>query len=125
MIAELDHLVLTTNDVDKCVQFYTEVLGMRLEKFGNGRIALRFNTQKINVHELSTEAQPKAQNPVAGALDLCFLVNQPLDQVITFLKERDIPIVAGPAARTGARFALRSIYLHDPDGNLIELSESL
>lgn len=125
MIDHLDHLVLTTVDRDACIDFYTRVLGMRLETFGAGRIALRFGEQKINVHERGREFEPKAHLPVPGALDLCFIANRPLDQVIAHLAACGWPIVEGPVERTGATRRLRSVYVRDPDLNLIEISEFL
>ena len=123
MIASLDHLVLTTRDAAKCIDFYTRVLGMKLETFGQGRQALRFGEQKINLHDQSTAAEVCAAYPTPGSLDLCFLAARPLDEMIARLGAADIPIERGPITRTGARFALRSVYVRDPDRNLIEISE--
>lgn len=123
MIHALDHLVLTTAHKDACIDFYTRVLGMQLERFGEGRIALRFGNQKINLHERGHEFEPKAQHPTPGSLDLCFLAAQPLDAVIEQLHAAGAKIIEGPVLRTGAAFKLRSVYLRDPDQNLIEISE--
>jgi catechol 2,3-dioxygenase-like lactoylglutathione lyase family enzyme len=123
MIRSIDHIVITTRDLDKCLAFYTQVLGMQLETFGEGRIALRFGDQKINVHPPGYEASIRARFPTSGSLDLCFLADRPLDQVIACLKEHDVPIEQGPVVRSGARFALRSVYVRDPDENLVEISE--
>jgi len=123
MIKSLDHIVLTTSDLDKCIDFYTRVLGMELERFGQGRLALRFGEQKLNLHDQGTVTANYAAHPTPGSLDLCFLADRPLDEVIAHLRKADIPIELGPVPRTGARFALRSIYLRDPDQNLIEISE--
>ena len=123
MIDRLDHLVLTTADEAACVRFYTEVLGMTLESFGAGRKAFRFGSQKINLHVKGHEFEPKAHLPVPGALDLCFIASVPLDEVIERLAERQATIVEGPVMRTGATSQIRSIYLRDPDLNLIEISE--
>lgn len=125
MIAALDHLVLTTRNLDKCVDFYTRVLGMKLEPFGNGRLALAFGNQKINLHEYGREFEPKAELPTPGSLDLCFLVNRPLAEVVAALNVCGVAILEGPVTRTGARFQLLSVYVRDPDGNLLELSEPL
>ena len=125
MIDHLDHLVLTTIDADACIDFYTRVLGMRLETFAGGRQALRFGNQKINLHRRGQEYEPKAHLPVPGALDLCFIADRPLAAVIEHLRESGWPIVEGPVDRTGATGGLRSIYLRDPDLNLIEVSEPL
>jgi catechol 2,3-dioxygenase-like lactoylglutathione lyase family enzyme len=123
MIDRLDHLVLTTADPEACMRFYAEVLGMSLERFGEGRIAFRFGTQKINLHVKGREHEPKAHLPVPGALDLCFIASIPLDEVIARLRAARVAIVEGPVMRTGAAFQLRSIYVRDPDLNLIEISE--
>jgi catechol 2,3-dioxygenase-like lactoylglutathione lyase family enzyme len=123
VIDHLDHLVLTTADEDACVRFYVDILGMRLETFGEGRKAFAFGNQKINLHVKGHEFEPKAHLPVPGALDLCFIASLPLDEVIARLLERQVPIEQGPVMRTGAISRIRSIYLRDPDLNLIEISE--
>ena len=125
LIDHLDHLVLTTVDLAACEDFYTRVLGMRLEVFGTGRKALRYGNQKINLHERGHEFEPKAHLPVPGALDLCFIADRPLDDVITQLNQAGATIIEGPVARTGATGKIRSVYLRDPDLNLIEISELL
>ena len=122
MIKSIDHIVLTTANLDKCSAFYIEVLGMRLENYGAGRIAFRFGDQKFNVHPPGFDASIKARRPTPGSLDLCFLADCPLDEVIARLKEHGIAIEEGPSARTGARFPLRSVYVRDPDDNLVEIS---
>jgi catechol 2,3-dioxygenase-like lactoylglutathione lyase family enzyme len=128
MIDHLDHLVLTTSREAACVDFYTRVLGMKLESFIGGtppveRRAFKFGQQKINLHVQGAEFLPKAHLPVPGALDLCFLVDRPLDQVIAHLQAQAWPVIEGPVIRTGAQGKIRSIYVRDPDFNLIELSE--
>lgn len=123
MIDRIDHIVLTTIDLAACVDFYTRVLGMRHQRFGDGREALHFGRQKINLHQRGREFEPKAHLPVSGALDLCFIAACPLDQVIEHVKACNWPILEGPVRRTGAAGPLRSIYLRDPDLNLIEISE--
>lgn len=123
MIDHLDHLVLTTIDRARCVDFYTRVLGLQLETFAGGRLALRFGVQKINIHERGREFEPKAHLPVPGALDLCFIADRPLDAVIAHLRACEWPIIEGPVERTGATHRLRSVYVRDPDLNLIEVSE--
>ncbi|BBG29348.1 VOC family protein [Zymobacter palmae] len=125
MIDHLDHLVLTTVDEAACLRFYVDVLGMTLERFGEGRKALTFGQQKINVHVKGHEIEPKAHTPVPGALDLCFIASRPLDDVMATLKAKAVAIEQGPVARTGAMGPIRSIYLRDPDLNLIEISEVL
>ncbi|HKA41422.1 MAG TPA: VOC family protein [Burkholderiales bacterium] len=123
MIKSIDHVVLTTRDLDKCLDFYTRVLGMRVERYGEGRVALRFGDHKFNVHPPGYNAGIKARTPTPGSLDLCFLSDRPLDEVIARLKREDVPIEEGPVNRTGARFTIRSVYVRDPDQNLIEISE--
>ena len=125
MIDHLDHLVLTTIDLSACKDFYTRVMGMRLETFGNGRVAFRFGNQKINVHERGYEFEPKAHLPVPGALDLCFIASISLEAVSAHLKAETWPIIEGPVLRTGATGPIRSVYVRDPDLNLIEISEQV
>jgi len=123
MIDHLDHLVLTTADEAACVRFYVDGLGMTLETFGEGRKAFRFGNQKINLHLKGREFEPKAHTPVPGALDLCFIASVSLDEVIARLSAKQTPIIEGPVMRTGATSRIRSVYLRDPDLNLIEISE--
>lgn len=123
MLASVDHIVLTTQDLDRCLDFYTRVLGMTLERYGEHRIALRFGNHKFNVHPPGFDASIKARVPTPGSLDLCFLADRPLDEVVAHLKASEVEIEEGPVTRTGARFAIRSVYVRDPDGNLIEISE--
>lgn len=123
MIDHLDHLVLTATDPQATTHFYTQVLGMHLETFGNGRVAFRFGNQKINLHVRGREFEPRAHLPVPGALDLCFIASQPLEAVIAHLQRMNWPVVEGPVMRTGATGPIRSIYVRDPDLNLIEISE--
>ena len=125
MIDHLDHLVLTTVDEEASVHFYVGLLGMTLETFGPGRKAFRFGNQKINLHIRGKEFEPKAHLPVPGALDLCFIADRPLDEVIAHLRQKGAEILEGPVARTGATGPIRSIYLRDPDLNLIEISEQV
>lgn len=129
MIDHLDHLVLTTSREAACVDFYTRVLGMQLESFIGGtppveRRAFKFGNQKINLHVQGCEFEPKAHLPVPGALDLCFIASIPLSEVIERLSAAQWPIVEGPVLRTGATGKIRSVYVRDPDLNLIELSEA-
>ena len=128
MIDHLDHLVLTTARREACVDFYTRVLGMQLETFIGGtppveRQAFKFGNQKINLHVQGKEFEPKAHLPVPGALDLCFIAAIPLEEVMQRLKAAHWPIVEGPVMRTGATQKIRSVYVRDPDFNLIEISE--
>lgn len=128
MIDHLDHLVLTTSREAACIDFYTRVLGMKLETFTGGtppveRSAFTFGNQKINLHVQGREFEPKAHLPVPGALDLCFIASLPLDEVIRRLQSAPWPIVEGPVLRTGATGKIRSVYVRDPDLNLVEISE--
>ena len=128
MIASLDHLVLTTAHEAACIRFYTEVLGMRLDTFTGGtppvmRTAFCFGSQKINLHVKGREFEPKAHTPMLGALDLCFIATVPLDEVVVRLNALGIDIVEGPVPRTGATSKIRSVYVRDPDLNLIEIAE--
>ncbi|MDB6180699.1 VOC family protein [Paracoccus fistulariae] len=123
MIDRLDHLVLTTTDERACIAFYVDILGMALETFGDGRKALRFGRQKLNIHVKGQEFEPKAHLPVPGSLDLCFIADRPLAQVITTLRRKGVAIIEGPVARSGATGPITSIYLRDPDLNLIEIAE--
>lgn len=120
-VNRLDHLVLTVKDIEKTVDFYSK-LGMKKEIFGDKRISLRYSNQKINLHQLGKEFEPKAYNVKEGSADLCFIVNEDLEQVIEFLKTNNIPIEEGLVNRTGATGKIKSIYVRDPDNNLIELS---
>ncbi len=130
MIDHLDHLVLTTSNEAACVDFYTRVLGMQLESFVGGmppvtRQAFKFGNQKINLHIKGKEFEPKAHLPVSGSLDLCFIASIPLDAVIAKLAAASWPIIEGPVIRTGATQKIKSVYVRDPDLNLIEISELL
>jgi len=128
MIDHLDHLVLTTFDEAACLDFYVRVLGMTLETFVAGsppvpRKALKFGQQKINLHVRGRELEPKAHLPVPGSLDLCFIASVPLLDVMARLQAASWPILEGPVLRTGATQKIRSVYVRDPDLNLIEISE--
>jgi catechol 2,3-dioxygenase-like lactoylglutathione lyase family enzyme len=128
MIDHIDHIVLTTRDRAACIHFYTEVLGMKLEAFRTPteeRLALKFGSQKINLHEWGKEFAPRAHVAVPGSLDLCFIAAVPLEQVIRKLRELKIDIIEGPVTKTGAVSKLRSVYVRDPDLNLVEISEPL
>lgn len=118
----LDHLVLTVKDIDKTVEFYTKVLGMKKVVFKENRVALKYGNQKINLHELGNEFEPKAYNVKEGSADLCFIIDTKLNDAISYLASLEIEIEEGIVNRTGARGDIESIYLRDPDMNLIELS---
>ena len=124
-IDRLDHLVLTVRDIDASIDFYTRVLGMRAVTFGAGRKALAFGAQKINLHQAVGEFEPKAERPTPGSADLCFIVATPLEAVAEQLRQRAVEILEGPVQRTGAGGPILSLYLRDPDLNLIELSNPL
>ena len=128
MIDHLDHLVLTTAREAACIHFYTQVLGMQLDTFVGGtppveRRAFKFGNQKINLHVQGKEFEPKAHLPVPGSQDWCFIASIPLTEVMDRLKAANWPIIEGPVMRTGATQKIRSVYVRDPDLNLIEISE--
>ena len=125
MIDHIDHVVLTTRDLLSCLRFYTDILGMTLEKFqtpSETRMALKFGNQKINLHEWGKEFTPRAHVAAPGTLDLCFIAAVPLESVIEKLNEEKIKIVEGPVMKTGAQGPIRSVYVRDPDLNLVEIS---
>ena len=124
-ISHLDHLVLTVADLDVTTDFYCRVLGMQAVTFGEGRKALAFGRQKINLHPAGREFEPKAERPQPGSADLCFIVSTPLDEVIEHLAQQGVAVIEGPVRRTGATGPICSVYLRDPDLNLIELSNYL
>jgi catechol 2,3-dioxygenase-like lactoylglutathione lyase family enzyme len=122
MISHLDHLVLTVQDISATVAFYTEVLGMKSVSFGQGRVALTFGHQKINLHQKGNEFEPKAHAPTPGSADLCFISLLPMEDIIATLTRHGVTITEGPVHRTGALGPILSVYFRDPDGNLIEVS---
>ena len=124
-VAALDHLVLTVADIARTCDFYTRALGMKVVRFGEGRVALHFGQQKINLHQVDRTFDPKAAAPTPGSADLCFLLAGPLEDAIAHLTSLAIPLELGPVERTGATGRIRSIYLRDPDANLIELATPL
>jgi catechol 2,3-dioxygenase-like lactoylglutathione lyase family enzyme len=121
-LVSLDHLVLTVTDIEATVRFY-EKLGMRRETFDDGRVALRFGEQKINLHRRGAEFSPSAAHAAPGSADLCFIVAESIEDVVRQLAEDGIAIELGPVPRTGATGSLASVYVRDPDLNLVELSE--
>jgi catechol 2,3-dioxygenase-like lactoylglutathione lyase family enzyme len=121
-VKSLDHLVLTVRDLQAAIDFYTRALGMQEVSFGGGRKALAFGAQKINLHLAGHEFEPKAQQPTPGSADLCFLTDTPVAQYAARLAELGIEVIEGPVARTGAVGPLLSIYVRDPDMNLIEIA---
>ena len=122
MIDHIDHVVLTTRDLPACTRFYCEILGMKKEQFGQNRIAFKFGTQKINTHEWGREFTPRAHVAAPGTLDLCFIASEPLENVIKRFNESKIEIIEGPVTKTGANGPIRSVYVRDPDLNLVEIS---
>lgn len=121
-VDRIDHFVLTVHDVQATCDFYTRAVGMRVESFGEGRVALRFGQQKINLHQAGREFEPKAQHPTPGAADFCLITATPLDEVVTQLRALCVPLVAGPVTKTGALGPITSVYIRDPDANLVEIS---
>lgn len=122
---KLDHLVLPVSDIDRIAEFYAKHLGMHKRTFGNGRVALHFGDQKINLHPAGWSYEPKAAVSIAGSADLCFIAADPVEAIQLVLEESGIDIIEGPIRRTGAIGELCSIYFRDPDGNLIELSNQV
>lgn len=125
MINRLDHLVLTTTDLDACLDFYQRILKMSVITFGEQRFALQFGQQKINIHQYGKEFEPKAHFPVPGSLDLCFISDIPLIEVQQHIEQQGVEIIEGPVQRTGAVGKITSLYIRDPDLNLIEISQYL
>lgn len=136
-IAAIDHLVLTVADIERTCEFYRQVLGMRVIRFRAAnaggadrdsaarRTALRFGTQKINLHQQGREFVPRARHPRPGSADLCLIADTPLELVLAHLQSLSVPVEIGPVSRSGARGGLRSVYIRDPDENLIEISNYL
>lgn len=121
-IDRIDHFVLTVADIAATCTFYETVLGMETVEFGADRKALAFGGQKINLHQKGREFEPKARHPTGGSADFCLTTSVPLDEVIAHLGQCGVAIEDGPVARTGARGPLASVYIRDPDGNLVEVS---
>ena len=121
-IERIDHVVLTVENIQRTCAFYESVLGFEVITFESGRKALKFQSQKFNLHEKGKEFEPKALWPTPGSIDICLIAQTPLDVVMRELAEKNVPIEEGPVERTGAIGRLRSVYLRDPDRNLIEIS---
>ncbi|MDX1990779.1 MAG: VOC family protein [bacterium] len=121
-ISRLDHFVLTVRDIDATCDFYARVLGMEVVTFGQGRWALAFGQQKINLHQAGREFEPKAAHPTPGSADFCLITNTPLEDVVVHLTTQGVTLLERPSFRTGAVGRLRSVYFRDPDDNLIEVS---
>jgi catechol 2,3-dioxygenase-like lactoylglutathione lyase family enzyme len=124
-IARLDHLVLTVWNVAETVAFYERVLGMRHETFADGRSALHFGDQKLNLHQAGQEFDPKAAHPTPGSADLCFITSTAIADIVEHLDHHGVALEEGPVTRTGAQGPVESVYFRDPDGNLLELSNYL
>jgi catechol 2,3-dioxygenase-like lactoylglutathione lyase family enzyme len=121
-IDRIDHIVITAFDLERTIDFYSRVMGMEPITFAGGRRGLAFGRQKINLHQAGREFEPKALKPTPGSMDLCFITETPLEEVIARLKANAVVIVDGPVPKTGALGAMMSVYFRDPDGNLIEVS---
>lgn len=121
----IDHVVLTVRDIPASVAFYSRVLGMREVVFGEGRRALAFGRCKLNLHQAGREFEPKAAHPAPGAVDLCLLARTPVAEIVRHLAAHHVAIEEGPIERTGSQGPILSVYVRDPDGNLIELSHPL
>ncbi|WP_223600863.1 VOC family protein [Chryseobacterium sp. GVT01B] len=121
-IKNLDHLVLTVADIDKTIEFYTNVMGFEVVIFGDNRKALTFGNQKINLHQKGHEFEPKAERPTSGSADLCFIAQTDIHHVMEELRQKNVEIIEGIVDRTGAVGKIKSVYFRDPDQNLIEVS---
>jgi len=121
-IDRMDHVVLTVRDLDRTCEFYRSVLGFEVVTFAGDRRGLSFGRQKLNLHLFGKEFEPKAQHPTPGSLDLCFVTSTPLDEVQRELRQKGIAIEVGPVEKVGATGTLLSIYIRDPDYNLIEIA---
>ena len=124
-IDRLDHFVLTVASIERTCDFYTRVLGMEVTTFGAGRRALLFGQQKINLHQAGREFEPKARVPTPGSADFCLIASTPLEDVVRHLQQLDVPIEEGPVERTGSAGPILSVYIRDPDGNLVEISNPI
>ncbi|MEL6231466.1 MAG: VOC family protein [Cyanobacteria bacterium J06627_3] len=124
-INRIDHIVMTVNSVDVTCEFYSRVLGMDVITFAQGRKALSFGAQKLNLHEVGNEFEPKAHMPTPGSIDLCLITETPIDKVLDHLASVNVKILEGPIKRTGAAGAIISVYFRDPDQNLLEVSNYL
>ena len=124
-VGKIDHVVLTVADVERSIEWYHRALGMEPVTFGKGRRALAFGEQKLNLHRAGREFEPKSAHPTPGSSDLCFVTTVPLDMVIAHLRGVGVAIEAGPVSKVGAQRSLRSAYVRDPDGNLVEISNEM
>ena len=124
-VNRIDHLVLTVKDIELTCEFYSKVLGMEIVTFREGRKALVFGEQKLNLHEDGKGFEPKALKPTPGSIDLCFITTTSLEQAIKHFESMGVKVVEGPVKRTGAYGVINSVYIKDPDGNLLEISNYL
>ena len=125
-IDHIDHVVLTVKDVNKTIDFYTNILGFELNIYGKDeKKALNFGSYKLNIHSFDKSYEPIAKNPLSGSLDICLVSTTPLKEIMSFLNEKNIPIELGPIRRTGATQMILSIYIRDPDGNLLEIANEV
>lgn len=121
-IVNIDHIALTVKNIADTVTFYESILGMKKETYGEGRIALKFDSHKINLHEYGREFEPKASQAIPGSADLCFITDTKLEVAMNYVKSKGVKIIEGPVSRTGATGTIVSFYFRDPDGNLIEVA---
>jgi catechol 2,3-dioxygenase-like lactoylglutathione lyase family enzyme len=121
-VTHLDHFVLTVRDIEATCSFYEQIMGMRRAFFGDGRVALHFGNQKINLHPANNLPDPNVRHATPGSADLCFITTTPIAAVAAHLNECGVPVIEGPGERSGARSKLTSVYFYDPDENLIELA---
>ncbi|MCW2923201.1 MAG: putative ring-cleaving dioxygenase [Thermoleophilia bacterium] len=124
-VEAIDHLVLTVRDLEATLRFYCGVLGMREERFGDDRVAVAFGSQKLNLHVAGAEVDPHAGAATPGSADVCLLTRTPVEGVLRVLGEHDVAVEVGPVERVGATGGLLSVYVRDPDGNLVELANQL
>jgi catechol 2,3-dioxygenase-like lactoylglutathione lyase family enzyme len=124
-IKSIDHIVITVKDIDVTCDFYSNILNMTIIDLGKGRKALSFGNQKINLHKLGNEIEPKANHPTSGSADICFISDTKTEELIKELGNKGVPLVEGPVERIGAKGKMLSIYFRDPDLNLIEISNYL
>tara|TARA_B100000963_G_C22203961_1_gene484406 strand:+ start:48 stop:440 length:393 start_codon:yes stop_codon:yes gene_type:complete len=130
MSFNIDHVVITVSDINKSIDFYSNILGMQLQEFLSStdnvkRKSLKFGKQKINLHEASKPFKPHANNPIPGTMDICFLSETNIDDWIKIFNKFNVKIEDGPVQKTGANGPIRSIYVRDPDKNLIEISNQI
>ena len=121
-ISHIDHIVLTVSDIKTTRDFYQKILGMEVVNFAQGRIALSFGSQKINLHQLGKEFEPRAESAMPGSQDLCFITETPLDAAIAHVRNQGVEVIEGPVERSGAQGPIVSFYFRDPDLNLIEVA---